>query len=86
MKKVILQKTKNYSHVIGEEIEREYVFDPQNKKIGFFIDYVTNDIDGETWDNHQDELDNVYNNENGEYFIDNNDFTIYIRIEDYLGE
>lgn len=81
MKTVTIEKKKAFEHVIGKEYKEENVARTK-KDMNIYFGHIIEEINPETYDEHEEEIRDIYEMKNGQYFIDDNDFVYYVTIED----
>lgn len=78
----MMERRRNYDHVLGGEFKEEVlVYRPTVIKA--LLSPYFNRLNSELFDEYREDILSIYRLENGRYFIDDGDFTIYVEIEDY---
>jgi hypothetical protein len=82
LKVLSVERRKNYEHVIGKEFKEKYVAKDE-RDIRLYIGEYLDNLYGEVYDQHENDIESIYNLKNGFYAIDDGDFTLYVDIQDY---
>ncbi|MBL4952053.1 hypothetical protein JK635_07495 [Neobacillus sp. YIM B02564] len=78
-----IEKRKNHQHIIGEEFKDAYSVRTE-KDIEIMLGKEIENLDSEVYEQHEKEIESIYNLEVGFYTIDQGDFTYYIEIKEDL--
>lgn len=80
MKNVLIEKKKAHQHIIGKEFSEEYAV-LKKEDMNVYVGHIIESLDPETYDYHQEEINAIYNLEDGTYSIEDGDFNYYITIK-----
>ncbi len=74
-----VEKSRNHHHIIGQEYKRSFVTADYPGD-----DHVFDGLSGETYDNFEQEINDIIEMKNGSYSLDDGDFTYYIEISEEI--
>ena len=82
-KKLTVIKKKAFEHIVGEEFEHVYYI-KNDSDFQFAISDIYGNMDEETTDYYESELNDIHALKNGEYYLECGDFNVTVIIEDIV--
>ncbi|WP_269919635.1 MULTISPECIES: hypothetical protein [Bacillati] len=81
-KKFTVIQKKVFEHIVGHEFKNEYYIKNDSDFIYLVKDDIFRHLEGEKTDFYEQELNDILDMKNGEYYLETGDFNITVIIED----